>query len=348
MKRLLKAARLGSFILILAIFAIILAFADIEKMTDAFIGIKWRWAIWVPLLNLANTFVEGLRLAIILLPVSARFDLRNCFTSVLVGIMGNIMLPLRFGDGARAYYIAKTEKISLAGSCSALMLDRIADFVLFFALMAITAALYPFPPSVTRTGLTACFIFAVTISAIFALAGIGTHMGRNSSGKIRRRIAEEVNKFMNGLSVVRNAGLVFPIILTSALSWLLRALMLRCMFEAFSLDLPFMATPVVLILLNFGIALVSTPANLGGFEIAIAGTLNQLFSVEIETALSCAVALHAIEVAPTVAFGMIYLWFEGFKTAEILKTANEMGKEQSPEVSPDVGHTTEGGQSSRI
>lgn len=348
MTKLLKAARVGSFILVLAVFAIVLSFADIKKMADAFIGIKWRWAISVPLLNLANTFVEGLRLAVILLPVSARFELRNCFTSVLVGIMGNIMLPLRFGDGARACYIAKTERISLAGSFSALMLDRIADFVLFFALMAITAVLYPFPPSVTKTGLNAGFIFAVTIAAIFALAGIGSHLGRNSSGKIRRRIAEEASKFMNGLSVVRKAGLVFPIILTSALSWLLRALMLWCIFEAFSLDLPFIATPIVLILLNLKIALVSTPANMGGFEIAIAGTLNQLFSVEIEVALSCAVALHAIEVAPTVAFGTIYLWWEGFKTAEILKTANDMGKEQSPQVSTDVRHTSEGGQSSRI
>ncbi len=348
MKKLLKAARVGSFILVLAKFAAFLAYADIKKMANAFIGIKWRWAIWVPLLNLANTFVEGLRLAIILLPVSARFELRNSFTSVLVGIMGNIMLPLRFGDGAKAYYIAKTEKISLASSFSVLMLDRIADFVLFFVLVAITAVLYPFPPSVTRTGLTACFIFAVTIAAIFALTGIGSRLGRNSSGKIRRRIAEEVSKFTNGLSVVRNAGLIFPIILTSALSWLLRALMLWCIFEAFSLDLPFMATPVVLILLNFGIALVSTPANLGGFEIVIAGTLNQLFSVEMEVALSCAVALHAIEVAPTVAFGTIYLWLEGFKTAEVLETANEMGKEEPPEVSTDVCHTSEGGQSSRI
>ena len=59
MKKLLKAARVGSFILVLAIFAVFLAYANIEKMANAFIGIKWRWAIWVPLLNLANTFVDG-------------------------------------------------------------------------------------------------------------------------------------------------------------------------------------------------------------------------------------------------------------------------------------------------
>ncbi len=84
------------------------------------------------------------------------------------------------------------------------MLDRIAHFVLFFALIAITAVLYPFPPSLTKLGLTAGFIFV----------------------------------------------LVFPILLASALSWLLRASMIWFIFEAFSLDLPLMATPLVLIVLN--------------------------------------------------------------------------------------------------
>jgi len=326
----LKAARIGSFILILALFGTILALTDLEKTAKALTGIKWRWAIWVPVLNVANTFVEGLRLAIILLPVTRRFEVRNCFNSALVAIMGNIALPLRFGDGARTYYIAKTAKISLSSSFSALMLDRIADFLLFFALMAITAILYPFPPSVTRIGLTAGFIFALSIGMIFALAGIASHMGQGPVGKIRRRLAREVSNFMSGLSVMRNAGLLFPIILSSAVSWLLRSSMLWFMFKAFSLDLPLVAAPIVLILLNFGIAIVSTPANLGGFELAIVASLNRLFSVKMEIALSYAVALHAIEVVPMIAFAMGFLWYEGFKTTEVLKTAKEMEKQQLP------------------
>jgi uncharacterized membrane protein YbhN (UPF0104 family) len=131
---------------------------------------------------------------------------------------------------------------------------------------------------------------------------------------------------MSGLSVMRNAGLLFPVILASALSWLLRSSILWFMFKAFSFDLPLIATPIVLILLNFGIAIVSTPANLGGFELAIVAALNRLFSVKMEIALSYAVALHAIEVGSIIAFAMVFLWHEGFKTAEILKTAKEMEK----------------------
>ncbi len=328
MSKWLKIVRTASLAIILAVFGMMLFFADLGKIAQAFIGIKWGWAIWVPVLNLANTFVEGLRLAIILLPLTERFDLRNCFNSTLVGILGNIMLPLRLGDGARAYYISKAESLALSSSLSALMLDRIADFLSFFVIMAITAALYPFPPSIKKMGMIAGLLFVIAILEIFALAGLGSHIGGNSAGKIRRRVAAEISNFLNGFAVMLNAGLLFPIIIASALSWLMRASMIWFMFQAFSLNLPLIATPITLILLNFGIAVVSTPANLGGFELAIVGALSQLFSVEIEIALSYAAALHVIEVAPMVAFGTIFLWLEGFKTFEVLKTAKGIREER--------------------
>ncbi len=317
-----KAARFFSLAIIVVLFALMLAYADLKKVAQAFTGIKWHWAVWVPILNLANTLIEGLRLSVILFPVTRKLQVRNSFNATLTGIIGNIMLPLRFGDGAKAYYVAKTEKISLSSSLSALMLDRIADFLVFFLLMALTALLYPFPPSITKLGLIGGALFAASVAAIFALAGIGHWICSDSAGKIRRRISLEVNNFMAGLSVMRSAGLLFPILFLSVVSWIMRAAMIWCIFKAFSLHLPLEATPVTLILLNFGVAVVSTPANLGGFELAIVGAL-KLFSVEIAVGLSCALALHVIEVAPILAFGMIWLWFEGFKTGDVLKSAKD-------------------------
>ncbi len=328
--RLLRAARMGSLTLIAALFALLLFFADLDKIGRAFVGIRWEWALWVPVLNLVNTLVEALRLAVILFPLTGRFRVRSAFNSSLVGIVGNIMLPLRFGDGARAYYVAKTEKIGLSCSLSALTLDRIADFLLFFALMAVTAIFNPFPPSVAELGLTAAGIFAVAIASIFVLTQLGGRIATESAGKLRRRIAEEVRHFESGLAVMRNTGLLFPILFFSALSWILRAAMIWAMFEAFTLDLPLMATSVTLILLNFGIAVVSTPANLGGFELATVGAL-KLFSVEMEVGLGYALALHVIEVAPMLAFGMLFLWFEGFKAAEVLRQAKDMPREDRME-----------------
>lgn len=307
-----KAARLASIILVTALLGTIIAFADREKTVAAFTGIKWRWAIWVPVINIANTFVEGLRLATILLPLTSKLKLRNCFNSMLVAILGNTVLPLRFGDGARTYYIAKTEKIGLSSAISAIMLDRIADFLIFFAIMAVTAILCPFPPSIRKTGLAAGLILSTAVLVAFALARTESEPASNPSGGIRRKIYREAGNFARGLSAMKNTGLLLPILFISALSWLLRGSILWFMFQAFSLDLPAMAAPVVLIVLNLGIAAVSTPANVGGFELAVIGALNGLFSIDMGTALSYAVALHAIEVIPMVIFGIFFLWHEGF------------------------------------
>lgn len=340
-----RAARAWSLALVAVIFAFMLAYADLDKTAHAFSGIRWRWAIWVPLLNLANTLVEALRLSVIIFPIKNKLKVLNCFNSTLIGIIGNIMLPLRFGDGARAYYIAKTEKIGISRSLSVIALDRVADFLLFFALMALTAIFHPFPPSVTRMGLVAGAVFAVATAVIFVLARMGVRLGSgDSAGKISSRIGEELGKFIAGLAAMRNAGLLFPILLLSALSWFLRAAMICVMFGAFGLDLPLMATPITLILLNFGIAAVGTPANLGGFELAIAGAL-KLFSVEIAVALSYALVLHVLEVVPIIAFGMVFLWLGGFKTGEVLKTVKEIKYQEGnspagPQTDPEDGVST--------
>lgn len=331
--RLLRTARIGSFALILALFVIILSSTDIDKVRKAFSGVTWWWAACVPILNVANTFFEALRLSLILFPLKKRFPLRNSFNSSLVGIIGNVTLPLRLGDAARAYYVSKSERISLSSSVSALMLDRIADLLIFFSMMALTAILHPFPPSVTRIGLAAAALFALAIIIIFSLAGIGRLLG-SQAGNIRRKIAQEINHFMTGLSVMRNAGLLPPILACSAISWLIRAAMIWFMFQAFDLRLPIMATPITLILLNIGVAAVSTPANLGGFELAVVAAL-KLFSVETEVAFSYAAALHVIEVAPMVAFGMFFMWLEGFKTCDVLDTVKKMQGEKAKTSAPE-------------
>jgi uncharacterized protein (TIRG00374 family) len=317
-----RISRIGSPVLLAGMFAVILIFTDIHKVGHAFSGIKWKWAVWVPVLNLANTFVEALRLAVILFPINKRFQLRHALNSMLLMIIGNVLLPLRFGDGARACYLAKAVKIDLSSSLSALMLDRIADFLFFFVLIALTAMLHQLPASLEKAAIFAAVLFAGGIALVAVLAGLGRRMGDGSGGRIRRRIGLEARSFLTGLSVMKNAGLILPIGILSGLSWILRGAMIWVMFQAFSLDLPFIATPITLIVLNLGIAAVSTPANMGGFELAVVGAL-KLFSVGIEAALIYALALHVVEVVPIVIVGAVVLWLEGVSTDEVMRTARE-------------------------
>jgi hypothetical protein len=89
------------------------------------------------------------------------------------------------------------------------------------------------------------------------------------------------------------------------------------MFRAFHLDLPPSAAAVVLIFVNLGIAVVNSPANLGGFELAAVAAF-KLLGLDTEFALSYAIALHIVEVVPMASAGALVLWLSGFNSAELL------------------------------
>lgn len=94
--------------------------------------------------------------------------------------------------------------------------------------------------------------------------------------------------------------------------------MVLTIFRAFRFDLPFIAAPVVLIFSNLGIAAVSTPANLGGFELSTLAAL-KLFGVETELALGCALVFHLVEVLPMVLLGLAIMLSSGIKPSELIK-----------------------------
>jgi uncharacterized protein (TIRG00374 family) len=293
---------------------------DPRKIGNAFMEADWRWATWVVLLNLVNTYLEAVRLALTLSPFKEGTRIRKAFDSILVGVLWNTVLPFRIGDGVRIYFLAKAEKVSLTSSISAVMVDRVADLILFFVMMVSTALVFPFPSSVNRMGLLPLSLLCLGMAALFGLMKFNRRLGDKFCKTWgARSIRAAMNHLTMALSVLRKTGLLVPIGFLSALSWMTRVLMVWVMFEAFHLSLPFIAAPVVLILTNLGIAAVNTPANLGSFEVCTVAAL-KLFSIDAELALSYGIALHLVEVIPMMLPGLLVLWFSDFKSKEALTT----------------------------
>ena len=69
-----------------------------------------------------------LAMAILLRPVKTVSAWR-CFEVFTIGFMANNVLPARLGDVARAYVLARQEKLPAASSFSSVMLERIFDGV---------------------------------------------------------------------------------------------------------------------------------------------------------------------------------------------------------------------------
>ncbi len=302
----------------------ILTRLNFVKIWHAFVGISWIWVVCVLLLNLLDTWIEATRWNLIVSSVKKAARTYIALAAISVGVLANTLLPLRVGDGVRAYFLSREEKISLASSLSTLMLDRLMDIGFFLILIALTAPFFHFPLSVERTELFAGGLLGIILVSLIVLMKFSSYLDSKLKGKPGRRISRQLNRFAMGLSALRDAGVLLPAGILSALSWGVRSTMVWTMFRAFHLNLPPVAAPVILIFVNLGIALVNTPANLGGFELATLAAF-KLFEVDTEIALSYAIILHLVEVVPIVLLGLVVLWLSGDRTGELLGKMGGIG-----------------------
>jgi uncharacterized protein (TIRG00374 family) len=323
-----RKTHIAAVVVTLLLLALILWQVNLPKLLHSFKGIVWEWVIGVLLLNVANTWLEAFRWRLILSSVKKETHTLNTFAAMLVGVVGNTVLPLRLGDGARAFYLARRERIAVASSLGTVMLDRILDVTFFLIMGVLTGLFYHFPRLVERAGFVAGIAVAVALIVCIALVIFRLHLKFNLKGRLGSKLAGQIRRFTVGLSSLRKAGVLLPAGVLSALSWGLRAAMIACMFKAFSFELPHVAAFVVLIFTNLGIAAVSTPANLGGFELSTLAAF-KLFGADTERALSCAIVFHAVEVVPMVLLGLLALSMSGLSSREILEQ-KELSTAQFP------------------
>jgi uncharacterized protein (TIRG00374 family) len=189
------------------------------------------------------------------------------------------------------------------------VLDRLADIIFFFILVLITAFFFPFGPQIRKMIFVALGLLAVGIASLVVIIRLNSNL--SSKGKLGRKLTGQINHFKLGLRALQDGRIMGPAAVLSALSWVMRLMIIYLMFNALHFTLPLIAVAVTLILVNLGTTAAGIPANLGGFEFSILAAL-KIFSVDTEPAISFAIILHLIEVVPVVLLGIAAIWINGF------------------------------------
>jgi uncharacterized protein (TIRG00374 family) len=300
--------------LVITVFAgILLIKLDFHRTYEAVTGVKWRWGILVAVLNLLSVGIESLRWHFILSVVKRHVAFGNTFAAYLVGLTGNFVVPFKLGDGARAYALSKTEGIAMTTSLSSVVLDRIVDISFFCALVIPSALLYRAPLKFKVSGLVVGAAIALLIVVLVVVLAI---KDRSFGGKTFARLNEIIRRFIRMVYALRRTRRFVRVGSLSVILWMNRLAMIYAMFEAFSIELPAASGLAVLVLINLGITIVSTPASVGAFELSAASGL-LLFGVDANLALSYAITLHVVEVVPVAVLGFVVLWITGIRLREV-------------------------------
>ena len=234
---------------------------------------------------------------------SARW--RALWNAVVFGQAVNILVPLRFGEGARLLVTSRGLAMPTGRVMVSLALERALDVAVFGAIVGtlILGGLMPrafrgvLPAAATLTVATiaAALMFVRFLPAILAWSRTHFRMLARAAGWIEK---QEV-AMRDGWTDITRRHQLTPIAILTALIPLSAAATNFLVFQSFSLPVPATASLVLLVVLQIGTAVVSVPGNVGVFHYLTVVTL-AAWDVPQPTAVAVAIVLHIVSLGPKV------------------------------------------------
>lgn len=311
----------------------------------AFRGVHWS-ELWIALRAVdlrimavavgvftVNLVFRGARWQTLLSPLGA-VSWRESFAFLNIGYLANDVLPLRAGEVIRSVLLASKKHFDTAAVLATVVVERLLDVLVLVALAFLLVQLMPIPALVKQS---------VLVTSALAVAGLGlmwwaakrtaaprsdhdsAHkpllpMPERVLGYDVRKITELflrlVRSFATGLAMLRSTRQTGIAAGYSLLAWIMTLVYTGLVLQACQLDLPWTATLMVVVVVNLGLAIPSSPGFVGVMHYLAVLALSP-WSVEPSSALTFAIVYHGISFVVTVVLGVVYLWREGLKLTQV-------------------------------
>ncbi|MEM7588530.1 MAG: lysylphosphatidylglycerol synthase transmembrane domain-containing protein [Acidobacteriota bacterium] len=298
---------------------------DLGRVAEEIAGVNLKILPFCLLTSLAGFLAMSARSAVLLRPLHP-FPPFRLFKSVLVAFSGNNVLPLRIGELMRVDYLARHGRCSHSAVLAVLAVERLLDLsclvLLFFALLPLAVVEMPGASAPALAG----SVVLVALGGLLWVARDGERFVRWTrwltawlGERLSGWLAEQVERFAEGLGALKSPGRFFAAIGCSWLYWLASASGLGLMMLAFDLELPWYAPAVVLVFITFGVVLPSAPAFIGTYHYFAMLALT-LMGVSEEQGASYAIVVHAVGIVPFTLIGILLL------SGEILRGELRFGR----------------------
>jgi glycosyltransferase 2 family protein len=314
-------ARLVQIVLGIAVSAALLVYLfwdiDLRDIAAHLATTSWGYLAASVALNLLSLWLRAWRWYY-LFPPGARPS--HLYSAVMIGYMGNNLLPLRAGEIVRVYVAARRGH-RFWTTLATVVIERALDGLALGLVVAALFLVIPIPPSLRgpagvflSADLVAMILLAVLAFAPAGCAAVIRALFRRWP-RVERRLMDVLGTMSEGLRGVRAGHHTFPIVVSSTGIWLLFAGSVWTALHAAHLDLPLAASWTVLAFLGLGVSLPSSPGFVGVVQAASVLAL-ALFAVPRTEALSFSLLLHASQFFPVTFVGLAFLLFEHVSLSE--------------------------------
>jgi uncharacterized protein (TIRG00374 family) len=271
-----------------------------------------------------------------------RIPTYSLFSSAMIGLAANNVMPLRVGEAVRAYSVSKKEDISFATAFTTVILERMFDLATVLLFLALALFLVPIPESADAQVSGALrLLSAVTAAAIgfivflFFKQELMVRWVDSVLDLFPSKIAEPLrhlfHAFVAGLEALTDRRELLYLCGYSLWLWTSFIIAFWCGLQSLGLDLThdlpmIRAALLAVVLVAIFIMIPAAPGFVGTFQAGCIVALS-VFDVPKEEALSFSLLAHAIQFMCVNVIGAYCFFREGITFREV-QAAEEPTPEQ--------------------
>lgn len=276
-----------SFIVGIILIIIWLHFIDIKKMLEYFREINFWWVIISLVIYVLAYFIRSIRWRIILRPVT-RTGVMETFYLFMAGMLINYVVPIRAGELAKGYFLKKTRKVPMSKSLPTVFFDKMMDLLPVLLLFI----LIPFIARDINPVVMRLLYILLGIFVLFLLIIIFCIIKKKYASNIlkiffiwlpkkwRLSVNNFIERFVEGMSVIKNPKIITVSLLLTLLAVLLDSLYILTMFKAFGCQMAFIVALFGYTLVNLSYILPTPPAQIGSNEAIFVIVFTLLFGID--------------------------------------------------------------------
>jgi len=274
-------------------------------------------------------WLKAIRWRLLLQPLR-KFQTQEVVPPLMIGFMGNNLLPAHLGELIRIFVLGREFSLPKAAVFSSVVLERIFDTAVILLFLVLSLFLVEELPSWVSTTIFFVSILAGLIILFLAVYLFWTkrliHATRRVFSFLPERFGRKLTETMEagvlGLASMQSGGLVFWIVVTSVLQWVLMAGMVYVSLWSFGLHLPLFASVVIIGVSALGVSIPSAPGFFGIIQLSF-WVILQGFGVDKGDAFASSIYFHLSNYIPVTLVGLYYLNRRGLQLWQFDKEAAE-------------------------
>ncbi|MFH1304650.1 MAG: lysylphosphatidylglycerol synthase transmembrane domain-containing protein [Planctomycetota bacterium] len=304
------------------------------------------WTLPVLLLLLFVFFwFKALRWRMLLEPIKD-LSVSQVTPAMMIGFMGNNILPAHLGEFLRVYVLSRQFQIPKTTILSTVVLERLFDIVAILCFLGVGISFAPNLPDHYRSlSLLMAIVILVMISLVATyliwterVIGLFRKIFSYLSflpSKLTHLVLEMMQSGAHGMASMKSKRLCFGIIWTSFAQWAINGLSILVALWSFDIQVTPLAAFVVLGVTAFGVTVPSTPGFFGVIQLCFWISL-QAFGVSKADAFAASIYYQLSQYIPVTLIGLYFSNREGLKLNEAEREAE---KELEELEGPDVEET---------